>query len=172
MNRLNLRNAADSQRSAGSISLVSVISGKGGVGKSILTFNLGERLAFRGFRTLLVDADMSCGNLHVLSNAVGLGSFDLFATGALGLGDAVESCGECLDLLPATSNMTAEEVHQVTDGVTLSQLIRTQATGYDFVLIDHASGVSEFAHSTAVGSDLALIVLIPELTSVADAYGL
>jgi MinD-like ATPase involved in chromosome partitioning or flagellar assembly len=142
------------------------------VGKSILTFNLGERLASGGFRTLLVDADISCGNLHVLSNTSGLGSIDQFATGVLGLEDAVESCGENLDLLPASGEMTAEEVHGVTSGSSLIEFLRRQAVGYDFVLIDHASGVSEFARSIAVRSDLALIVVVPELTSIADAYGL
>jgi flagellar biosynthesis protein FlhG len=172
MNRLDLRNVGTSQRPVSSPAIISLISGKGGVGKSILTFNLGERLASRGFRTLLVDGDISCGNLHVLSNTNGLGSFDQFATGGLGLEDAVESCGEGLDLLPSSGDMTAEEMLGVTSGSTLLEFLRMQAVGYDFVLIDHASGTSEFARSIAVCSDLAMIVLVPELTSIADAYGL
>jgi len=58
--------------------LVSVLSGKGGVGKSILAFNLAERLAALGLRVLAVDGDVYGGNLHILANracAVGIGEF-------------------------------------------------------------------------------------------------
>ena len=47
---------------------MSLLSGKGGVGKSVLAFNLADQLAGLGYRVLLVDADFALGSLHVLAN--------------------------------------------------------------------------------------------------------
>ena len=46
--------------------IVSILSGKGGVGKSVLSVGLAEQLALMGRRVLLVDADHGCGNLHAV----------------------------------------------------------------------------------------------------------
>ena len=68
--------------------LVSLISGKGGVGKSILAFNLAERLAASGYRILLIDGDLAFPNLHILANAAPLGGIAEYADGRLGLTEA------------------------------------------------------------------------------------
>ena len=58
--------------------MISILSGKGGVGKTVIAFNLAERLSTAGLRVLLVDCDFACGNSHILANVrpeYGLGNY-------------------------------------------------------------------------------------------------
>jgi flagellar biosynthesis protein FlhG len=68
LRRLRLNNAPSTNRENLSGRVFSVLSGKGGVGKTVLAFNLAERLNAAGRRILLVDCDFACGNIHILAN--------------------------------------------------------------------------------------------------------
>jgi flagellar biosynthesis protein FlhG len=114
---------------------VSILSGKGGVGKSVLTYNLADRLASAGKRVLMVDLDVGCGNLHILANTAGQFGVTHLVAKELSLAEAV-------------------------GGV------------YDLVLVDHPSGKSEASIVLAAASDVNLLLVVPELTSIADACGL
>ena len=70
-NRLQLKGQFGAKAERREMTMVSILSGKGGVGKSVIAFNLAERLAAKGHRTLLVDADVTSGNLHLLANVDG-----------------------------------------------------------------------------------------------------
>ncbi len=164
----------DALRSARSrqVQFISLISGKGGVGKSIIAFNLAERAASQGERVLLVDADLRGGNLHILANLACEHGLKNFATGQMTLTQAVTSFSDKLDILaglPIGEGQLLEKSGAVSH---LARSLREQAAGYDLVILDHGSGISETAAILASTSDLSLLVVIPELTSIADAYGL
>jgi len=152
--------------------LVSLLSGKGGVGKSILAFNLAERLVATGQRVLLVDTDFACGNVHIMANADCERGLGHFLANDCSLADAVTptECG--VDILGSTWSTPLSIDNDVRAIAGLVESIRREATNYDYVLFDHGSGVSEASIVIAHGSDLNLIVMVPELTSIADAYGL
>lgn len=155
------------------VKVISFLSGKGGVGKSVLTFNLGERLAAEGYRVLIVDADTACGNLHILANVQCEHSFAEVVSGARRLTKSTCQINNLLDLLPSP-NSALDEENQLSK-VGLSDLIpriRSQAVNYDLVLIDHPSGVSNRITETASECDANILVIAPELTSIADGYGL
>jgi flagellar biosynthesis protein FlhG len=172
MARPNLMDPLASRSRGDSTHIISILSGKGGVGKSVLAFNLAERMADRGYRVLLVDADISSGNLHVLANAASDAGLQEPVTKRRTLSEAVISVSDRFDLLISSSSVAIEDFGRITPGVDFIRSLRAQSGAYDFVLIDHMSGVSRFATTIAHGSDLLLIVLVPELTSIADAYGL
>ncbi|MBD3401820.1 AAA family ATPase [candidate division GN15 bacterium] len=169
MNRLTLtRNA----RPSGETSVVSVLSGKGGVGKSLIAFNLAERLAVHGNRVLLIDADFSSGNQHILANVRCEVGVRQFAAGELSLAEAVTKVSDFVDLLGASWSGSVIDDFDVMGTAHLVRMIREQSGGYDLVIIDHGSGISKPATVMAHASDVSLLVVLPELTSIADAYGL
>jgi len=153
--------------------LVSVLSGKGGVGKSVISFNLAERMSSLGHRILMVDADVTGGNLHILANCachIGLAEF---AEGRLSLAECVTPITERVDLLGASSSRIVSAEYWTPSTVAgLLDRLRCEGVRYDAIIIDHSSGRSDMATLIAHGSDLNLIVVVPELTSIADGFGL
>lgn len=156
----------------GAARVVSVVSGKGGVGKSVVAFNLAERLAHAGVRVLLVDADLNCGNLHILANSSGDYGLREFIREELSLKEAVSSCRHGFDLLAAGGGeviWTDGDISPVANAVVR---LRKEGAHYDVILIDHCSGVSKTATVIAHASDISILLLVPELTSISDCYGL
>ena len=171
MNRLNLfKREAEFAPSA--IRVISVLSGKGGVGKSLIAYNLAERMAARGLKVLMVDADFRCGNLHILANVHCDYGLRQFVDGVLSLAEAVTSINERLDILPTSWNENVLETSNVMGTAQWMNKLREQSLDYDYVVIDHSSGVSDQIAVMAHACDLNLLVLVPEITSIADCYGL
>lgn len=168
MNRLQLRNTAH----VGSTTIVSVLSGKGGVGKTLVTFNLAHVLAADGYKVLLVDADFSSGNLHIFGNVRCEYGVRQYLNNDLSLLEATSHVTDNIDLLGASLRGSMIDELEVTPSAQLISRLRDEASHYDFILLDHASGVTKPATVLAHGSDVNLLVVIPELTSIADAYGL
>ncbi|MCK4302510.1 MAG: AAA family ATPase [candidate division Zixibacteria bacterium] len=172
MNKLRMINRADPGRTRATTKLVSLLSGKGGVGKTILGFNLAERMASLGRRVLLVDADFTTGNQHILANvACDLGIAE-YADQGLTLEETVTSVSDRLDLLPSIRPPEAAERISGRAAAILIERLRSDSSAYDVVVLDHPSGVSETATVMAHASDIDLLVVIPELTSISDCYGL
>lgn len=168
--QLNLRSRREPQ--AGEPFVVSVLSGKGGVGKSIISLNLAERASSMGFRTLLVDADFTSGNLHILSNTGSNRGLRRFAQKEATLDKLVRPLTPTLDLLTSGSGQPLEEFEDIKLVGQMARRLRESAHEYDVVVIDHASGVSKAATVIGAVSDTNLLVVIPELTSISDCYGL
>jgi flagellar biosynthesis protein FlhG len=152
--------------------IVSVLSGKGGVGKSVMAYNLAERVSARGLRTLLIDADSFAGNLHLLANASAMHGLDQYASGELTLRQAVTALNPNFDLLARTETGPIAGLATVTDAAEAMAGLQADAVSYDVIVIDHSSGISSIATTIASASDICLLVVVPELTSIADGYGL
>ena len=172
MDRLVLKRSADRRQTTGHARIISVISGKGGVGKSVLTMNLAERLAARGARVLTVDADLTGANQHILANVMCDFGLAEYTAGSLSLREAVTPAGDRLDLLASASVAPAFDPADSLAAARFVERLRTDTAAYDYVMIDHSSGVSKAATVLAHASDLNIMVLVPELTSIADCFGL
>jgi len=154
------------------VKIISILSGKGGVGKSILSFNMAERLASMGLKTLLVDADINFGNLHILANVNAEYGVKQFADKTLSLKEATTRINNNLDILASSGGTVDFDYDNVKAAANMVKNLRQQARDYDLIIIDHSSGVSKTATIMAHASDLNLLVLVPELTSISDCYGL
>ncbi|MCD6249728.1 MAG: AAA family ATPase [candidate division Zixibacteria bacterium] len=154
------------------VTMVSILSGKGGVGKSVIAFNLAERAAVAGRKTLLVDADLCCGNIHILANVDPDNGLDAFALEQKNLTEAVCRYGENLDILARSDSGPLPALQDVTEVAKFARQLRRQAGGYDLVIIDQGSGISNTATLLASAADSNLIVMLPELTSISDSFGL
>ena len=156
----------------GNLRTVSILSGKGGVGKSVIALNLAERAASHGRRVLLVDVDFSGGNLHILANVAPRQGLAAYLGGEVSIDQVVVPITDRCDLLahpdslPPGTSVTVKEIAR------FASRLQVEAAAYDLIIMDHGSGVSEQATVLASASDLNLLIAIPELTSIADCYGL
>jgi septum site-determining protein MinD len=147
-----------------------ITSGKGGVGKTTTTANLGTALALLGKRVCLVDTDIGLRNLDVVMGLENRIIYDLV--------DVVE--GRCtvqkalvkdkrfddkLYLLPAaqTSDKTAVTPEQ------MKLLVDELKQDYDYVLIDCPAGIEQGYKNAVAGADGAIVVTTPEVSAVRDA---
>ncbi|MCP4705758.1 MAG: MinD/ParA family protein [candidate division Zixibacteria bacterium] len=153
-------------------SLMSIISGKGGAGKSVIAYNLADSLAVQGIRTLLVDADWNFGNLHILANLIPKTSLYDITEGRLPAVEAATKLKSNLDLIIAPSAIQTGIEFNVNRFARFIENIRNDFRSYDLVLFDTPTGQLELLKIISAASDLNLFVINPELTSIANNFGL
>ncbi len=171
MNRLQLKQATNAVRRKEN-KIISVLSGKGGVGKSVIVNNLADVLTHLGKRVLIIDADVNFGNQHILANLSVDYGFRQFATGQLSLKESSIEISKNISLIASVNSISLFDEIDIPTIAECMNRIRREATEYDVVLIDHSSGVNKHASVMAYASDMVLTVLVPELTSISDSYGL
>ncbi|PWB68693.1 hypothetical protein C3F09_11120 [candidate division GN15 bacterium] len=94
-----------------------------------------------------------------------------YVTDALSLETCVKSV-RGVDILASTWNHELAESRSIEQTARFIERLHHDTAAYDYVILDHCSGRSNQAVLMAHGSDLNLLVLVPELTSLADGYGL
>ena len=146
-----------------------VTSGKGGVGKTTTTANLGTALADAGKRVAVVDADVGLRNLDVvlgLENRVHKHLLDVIEKQCT-MEEALvrDRVRRTLYLLPAAQNREKDDVPEAA----MSGLIRSLQTAFDFVLIDCPAGIEQGFRNAVAGAQEAIVVTTPEVSAVRDA---
>lgn len=146
-----------------------ITSGKGGVGKTTLTANVGLTLAKMGYRVAVIDGDLGLNNLDVLTDVENKSVFDLSdvvsfkcrAKQAL-----VESpLSRNLFVLPSAHTLTSKEVN----GQGIKNAIDSIDGLFDYVFIDCPAGIELGFHRAVSCADRALVIVTPTITSVRDA---
>lgn len=145
-----------------------ITSGKGGVGKTTTTANLGTALAQRGASVVLVDADVGLRNLDIvlgLERRVKHHLLDVLE-GTTTLDDALvaDKRSPTLRLLAAAQAREKEDV----DTDKMRELIRGLRERFDYVLIDCPAGIELGFKNAVAGADEAIVVCTPEVSAVRD----
>ena len=146
------------------------MSGKGGVGKTTVTANLGLALSDLGYRVVLIDVDFGLNNLDL---ALGVDDKVVYD-----IGDVINGCcrlkqalvqhneNKNLFVLPsgnldACSNITGQNIKLLIDSV---------SSVFDFVSIECPAGIDIGFHRAVSCCDEAIVVVTPNVTSIKDAY--
>lgn len=161
-----------SPRVVGRPRVITVASGKGGVGKTQVSVNLAAALSKRGQRVLLIDGDLGLANVNVL-----LGMSPDFNAGHLLDGSqpfhkVVASFRGLFDLLPAGSALSHLAELEMSNQVRLMERLELYKRPYDIVVMDACAGIGGNVRLTLSMADEALVVMNPETTSLTDAYAL
>ena len=149
--------------------VITVTSGKGGVGKTTMTANLGAALASNGHKIVCIDADIGLRNLDVVLGLENRIVYDLV--------DVVE--GRCrlrqalirdkrlpeLFLIPAAQTRDKSSVSP-SDMVRLADELRQD---FDFILIDSPAGIERGFRNAIAPADIVVVVTNPEVSAVRDA---
>jgi septum site-determining protein MinD len=149
--------------------VITVTSGKGGVGKTTATANLSAALAAQGHKVVAIDADIGLRNLDVVMGLENRIVYDLV--------DAVE--GTCrlrqamikdkrlpeLYLIPAAQS---RDKTAVTPG-DMIELTNQMRDDFDFILIDSPAGIEQGFKNAIAPADRVLIITTPEVSAVRDA---
>jgi septum site-determining protein MinD len=146
-----------------------VTSGKGGVGKTTTTANLGTALAMRGKRVVLLDLDIGLRNLDVVMGLENRIVYDLIhvVEGKCRLQQAMirDRTIETLYMIPAaqTRDKSAVQPEQLQE--VCNQLKRE----FDYILIDCPAGIEHGFQTALAPADMVILVTTPEVSAVRDA---
>ncbi len=149
--------------------VITITSGKGGVGKTTTTANIGTALALLGKKVVIADADIGLRNLDIvlgLENRIVYDSVD-FIEGRCKLRQALirdKRAGE-LYLLPAaqTRDKTAIKPHQMVD------MINELRDEFHYIIVDSPAGIEQGFQTAIAPADRVLVITNPEVSSVRDA---
>mgnify|MGYP000930040368 FL=1 len=146
-----------------------ITSGKGGVGKTTTTANIGTGLAMLGYKVVVVDTDIGLRNLDVvmgLENRIVYDIVDVVEKNCrLKQGLIRDKRFEGLFLLPAaqTKDKTAVNPEQ------MLELVKDLKEEFDYIIIDSPAGIEQGFQNSIAGADEAYIVTTPEISAVRDA---
>lgn len=149
--------------------VIVITSGKGGVGKTTTTANIGTGLALQGKKVVLIDTDIGLRNLDVVMGLENRIVYDLVdvVEGSCRMKQALikDKRYEGLHLLPAaqTRDKNAVTPQQM---VTLCDELKKE---FDFILVDCPAGIEQGFKNAIAGADKALVVTTPEVSAVRDA---
>lgn len=150
--------------------VIAISGGKGGVGKTMFTTNLGLACADLGKRVLVIDGDLGLSNVDVLLNLRPRASIDNVLAGECRLADIVINVTPWLDVIPASSgHLRVPELSHLHKLMLLDQVDELE-TNYDLVLIDTSAGISRTVQYWAASAARVAIIVTPEPTSLADGY--
>jgi len=146
-----------------------ITSGKGGVGKTTTTANLGVALALMGKKVVVVDADIGLRNLDLILGLENRIVYDLVNVieGECRLKQALikDKRTDNLFLLPAAQTRDKNAVSP--EG--MKKLVGQLKEEFDYVLLDCPAGIEQGFKNSIAGADRALIVTTPEVSAIRDA---
>src|SRR3989337_4164928 len=154
------------------VKVISVTSGKGGVGKTNVVVNLAYALTQIGKKVLILDADMGLGNIDVMLGLAPEYNLYHLINGEKSLSEVMTSGPGGMKILPAGSGI--QELSELTANQKLNLLAALARidNSIDVVLIDTAAGISgNVMYFNTAAQDI-VVVASPQPTSITDAYAL
>lgn len=148
--------------------VIVITSGKGGVGKTSVTSNLGISLA-KNHKVCLIDADLGLKNLDVVLGVENRVIFDMqdVISGICSLTQALvkDKKNNNLFILPACKSIDVQKVNFEY----LEKIIENLKERFDYILIDSPAGIERGFHNAIRSADEAIVVVTLDVSSIRDA---
>ena len=154
------------------VRVIAIASGKGGVGKTNLSVNLGVSLCKLGKKVALLDADMGLANVDILLGLHPEYNLTHVINGEKPLGDIVVEGPHGLKVIPASSGVQHMAEMGIVEQAGIISAFSEFEHDIDVLLVDTAAGIHSSVVNFARASQEILIVVCDEPTSLTDAYAL
>ena len=149
--------------------VIVITSGKGGVGKTTTTANLGSALAMRGKKVVLLDTDIGLRNLDVVMGLENRIVYDIVDVidGKCKLRQALIKDKRFTDLflLPAAQTRDKDAINE-DEMIRLTQRLKEE---FDYIIVDCPAGIEQGFKNAISGADRAIVVTNAEISSIRDA---
>jgi len=154
------------------VRVIAVTSGKGGVGKTNVSVNLGICLASMGRNVMLMDADLGLANVDVLLGLRPRFNLSHVISGERPLDEVLVDGPEGLKIVPASSGISSMAGLAPAEHAGVIRAFSELKQPLDVLLIDTAAGISDSVIAYTKASQEVIVVLCDEPTSITDAYAL
>jgi len=148
--------------------IISIISGKGGVGKTFFSINISAALAYVGKKVLLIDANMTTPNVAI---NLKIPSYEKtlhnVLKGEASMRDVILNTNYGFDVIP--SSFSVRDLIG-TDPEKLSESIYEIVGLYDYIIIDTSAGLGRETLAAIKASDNSILITVPEKAALASAY--
>ncbi|MDX1400281.1 MAG: MinD/ParA family protein [Kiloniellales bacterium] len=153
--------------------IVSIASGKGGVGKTWFSITLAQALARLGRNVLLFDGDIGLANVDIQTGLDPAQDLRGVIDGHYSLDDAICSCGDTgFDVIAGRSGSGSRaSISNANLHFLMNEIFRV-SQGYDHVLLDLSAGIDEAVRTLVCRADVTYLVTNDEPTAITDAYAL
>jgi len=154
------------------IRVISVTSGKGGVGKSNVVTNLAIALSTQGKKVLILDADLGLGNLDVLLGLSPVYNLNHVLNGEKSMSEILVDGPAGIRIIPAGSGVQEFTSLGQHEKLRLLDELEMLEERFDVLIVDTEAGISEnVTYFTAAAQEI-IVVVTPEPTSITDSYAL
>lgn len=162
----------DTQQMNRPVRVVAITGGKGGVGKTNVSVNLGVALANQGQKVMLLDADLGLANLDVLLGLQPAYNLAHVIKGERSLEEIIITGPSGIKVVPAASGMQAMARLSSAEHAGLINAFSEIGTTLDVLLIDTAAGISDSVVSFTQAAQEVLVVVCDEPASITAACAL
>ncbi|GMT49859.1 MAG: site-determining protein [bacterium] len=151
--------------------IITISSGKGGVGKTSLSTNLAISLSRMGKEVIVMDADLGLANVNVMLGMIPKYNLYNVLKGQKTISEIITDTPDGIKIIAGASgfsqlaNLTHEEMLNFVKDIEKLDFA-------DIVIVDTGAGISDNVLSFIMAADEAIIVTTPEPTAITDAYGI
>jgi flagellar biosynthesis protein FlhG len=152
--------------------VISITSGKGGVGKTSVVSNLAVTWAKKGGKVLIIDADLGLANIDVVFGLSPKYTLNHFFANKRGLQEIMIEGPYGIKILPAGSGVQRYTTLIPADHLRFIDELDGLNNDFDLVLVDTGAGISENVTYFSTAAQTILVVTTPQITAITDAYAL
>ncbi len=154
------------------VKVIAITGGKGGVGKTNISINLGVALAEMRRRVVLMDADLGLANIDVLLGLQARYTLADVLSGEQGIRDILLTGPSGLKVVPASSGVAQMTQLSAREHAAIIHAFNDLSDQLDIFLIDTAAGISDTVVSFVRAAQEVVVVVCDEPSSITDAYAL
>ncbi|MBN2646995.1 MAG: MinD/ParA family protein [Thiotrichales bacterium] len=152
--------------------VLAVASGKGGVGKTNVSVNLGIALSKIGHRVLLMDADMGLANVDIMLGIHAEYNLSHVLEGKKSLREVIQQGPGGLQIIPAASGVKRMAQLNALENAGIINAFAELADELDVLIVDTAAGIADSVVSFCRAAQEVIVVVTDEPASITDAYAL